>query len=68
MDSEIITTYSDNSEKCHFKMEWCRKAGFSPYDDLYWELAERSYAQRHFDCSPVSVSRILAVTQNKGNR
>ncbi len=50
LDCEIITPHSDNSEKWHFKMEWCHNAGFSPYNDLYWELAERAYAQRHFDC------------------
>ena len=47
LDYEIITPYSDNAEKWHFKMEWCRKAGFSPYNDLYWELAERAYAHRY---------------------
>ena len=36
LDCEIITPYSDNAEKWHFKMEWCRKAGFCPYNDLYW--------------------------------
>ena len=36
-----------DSEKWNFKMEWCRKAGFSPYNDLYWELAERAYAHRY---------------------
>ena len=51
MDYEIITPYSDNSEKWNFKMEWCRKVGFSPCNDLYWELAERAYAQRYFENS-----------------
>ena len=54
MDSEIITPHSDDSNKWHYQMEWCRKAGFSPYNDVYWELAERAYAQRHFDCSTAS--------------
>ena len=45
-----------DSEKWHYQMEWCRKAGLSPYNDLYWDLAERAYAQRHFDCSPTSYS------------
>ena len=48
MNSEIITTYSDDSEKWHFKMKWLRNAGLSPYNDVYWELAERAYAQRYF--------------------
>ena len=51
MDYEIITPYSDKAEKWNFKMEWCRQAGFSPYNDLYWELAERAYAQRYFENS-----------------
>ena len=55
-------------EKWHSKMEWCRKAGFSPYNDLYWELAERAHAQRYFDCSPASdIPQIPADKQNKGN-
>ena len=54
-------------EKWNFKIEWCRKAGFSPCNDLYWELAERAYAQRYFDCSPASgISQIPASKQNKG--
>ena len=51
MDYEIITPYSDDLDKWHFKMEWCRKMGFSPYNDLYWELAERAYAQGYFENS-----------------
>ena len=54
MDYEIITPYSDDPGKWYFKMEWCRKAGLSPYNDLYWELAERACAKRYFDCSPVT--------------
>lgn len=60
MNSETITQYSDDSEKWNFKMEWCRKVGLNPSNDLSWELAERAYARRHFDCSP-------AAKQNKGN-
>ena len=41
-----------DSEKWNFKMEWCRKAGFSPCNDLYWELAEQAYTQRYFENSP----------------
>ena len=51
---KAIVQVCDNSEKWHYQMEWCRKAGLSPYNDLYWELAERAYAQRHFDCYPAS--------------
>ena len=51
MNYEITTTCSNNLEKWHYQMEWCRKAGFSPYNDVYWELAEREYAQRHFENS-----------------
>ena len=55
-------------EKWHSKMEWCRKAGLSPYNDLYWEFAERAYTQRYFDCSPASdIPQIPADKQNKGN-
>ena len=54
MNYEIITPHSDDSEKWHSKMEWCRKAGLSPYNDVYWELAERAYAQRYLDCSPAN--------------
>ena len=68
MNYEIITPYSDDSEKWHFKMEWCLKAGFSPYNDVYWELAERAYAQRHFDCSPGSdISQIPLPNKIKEN-
>ena len=42
----IVQVY-DDSEKWHFKMEWCHHAGFSPYNDLYWDLAERAYAQKY---------------------
>ena len=45
---KAITPYSDNSEKWHFKMEWCRKAGLSPYNELNWELAEQAFTQRYF--------------------
>ena len=54
MDSEIITPHNDNSEKWHYQMDWCLKAGLSPYNDLYWDLAERAYAQRHSDCYPAN--------------
>ena len=39
----------DNPDKWNFKMEWCRKAGFSPCNDSYWELAERAYVKRYFE-------------------
>ena len=45
---KVIVQVRDDSEKWQFKMDWCRKAGFSPYNDLYWELAERAYVQRYF--------------------
>ena len=64
---KAIVQVCDNSEKWHFKMEWCHNAGFSPYNDLYWELAERAYAQRNSDCSSVSdISHMPADKQNKG--
>ena len=48
---KAIVQVRDNAEKWNFKMEWCRKAGFSPCNDLYWELAERAYVQRYFENS-----------------
>ena len=51
---KAIVQVCDNSEKWRFKMNWCRNAGLSPYNDLYWELSERAYAQRHSDCYPVT--------------
>ena len=51
---KAIVRVCDDSEKWHFKMKWCRRAGFSPYNELYWELAERAYAQRYFENSPGS--------------
>ena len=67
MNHKTTTPHSNKSDKWHFKMNWCRNAGLSPYNDLYWTLAERAYAQRHFDCSSVSdISHMPAVTQNKG--
>ena len=49
---KMETPKISDSEKWNFKMEWCHKAGFSPCNDLYWELAERAYAQRYFVNSP----------------
>ena len=51
---KAVMQVCNNSDKWHFKVEWCSNAGLSPYNDLYWELAERAYAQRYFDCSPAS--------------
>ena len=54
LDMKMETPKISDLEKWHFKMNWCRKAGFSPYNDLYWELAERAYAHRYYDCSSVT--------------
>ena len=51
---KAIVQVCDNLEKWLFKMEFCRKAGFSPYNDLYWDLAEQAYAQRYFENFPAS--------------
>ena len=45
---KAIAQVCDNSDKWHFKMEWCRKAGLSPYNELNWELAEQAFTQRYF--------------------
>ena len=45
---KAVVQVCDNSEKWHFKMEWCRKAGLSPYNELNWELAEQAFTQRYF--------------------
>ena len=48
------TPLCNNLEKWHSKTEWCKNSGLSPYNDLYWDLAERAFSQRYFDCSPGS--------------
>ena len=69
MNHEIITPHSDDSEKWRFKTEWCRKAGLSPYNDVYWELAERAYAQRYFDCYHVTdIPQIPLTNKIKENK